>query len=381
MEFAWNKEQLERYESICNYVKEHISPLIEERGIDTYFTREEWRLCGEGGLLGLSVPKALGGQGLGWVDSAHAMEAFGYTSDDAGLPFSAGAHLFAVAMPIVEFAREEVAQELLPRMCSGELIGANAISEETSGSDVFSLEMSVEKDGDDYILNGFKNYISNGPIADIFVTYGTMNPKHGFLGITAFAVDRDTPGFWTEEPFYKTGVKSVPGTVAHFENCRLPARRRLGKEGQGGSIFNRSMQWERACLIAIFLGVMERQIERAVAFVKERRQFKRSLASFQSVSHAIAEMKLELEAARLLAYRGCWLSEQGEKATSEISMAKIAVTETAIRLGIKGTQILGGPAIKDEGGMERALRDALAASIASGPTNIQREIIAKGLGL
>ncbi|TVZ39232.1 L-prolyl-[peptidyl carrier protein] dehydrogenase [Alteromonadaceae bacterium 2753L.S.0a.02] len=381
MEFSWSESQTARFKHICEQVRLHIAPLVEARGIDNFFSRDEWRLCGDLGLLGLSVHESLGGQGLGWLDTARAMEAFGYACEDAGLPFSAAAHLFAVAMPIAEFASEDLARELLPGMCCGDLVGANAITEEQSGSDVFALQMSVEKDGDSYILNGNKNYISNAPIGDVFVTYGTINPKYGFLGVTAFVVDRNTPGLHISEPFYKTGLQSVPGGTARFENCRVPATRRLGEEGQGGTIFNRSMQWERACLPAIFLGVMERQLERAVTFAKQRRQFKTPLASFQAISHNIAEMKLRLEAARLLLYRGCWLSEQGENATSEISMAKLAVAECALHIGMEGTQVLGGPAIKGDGGMERVVRDALAASIASGTKNMQLELIAKGLGL
>lgn len=381
MEFGWNETQSERYAHICTQVREHLGPLIEERGIDNFFSRDEWRICADLGLLGLSVPESLGGKGLGWVDAARAMEAFGYASEDSGLPFSAAAHLFSVAMPIAEFSSDRMARELLPGMCAGDLIGANAITEETSGSDVFSLEMSVERDGDEYILNGAKNYISNAPIADLFMIYGTVNPKHGFLGITAFVVDRNTPGLEISDPFYKTGLQSVPGGTAQFENCRVPVHRRLGEEGQGGSIFNRSMQWERACLIAIFLGVMERQVERGVAFAKERHQFKAPIASFQAVSHKLAEMKIRLESVRLLLYRSCWLAEQGVNASVEISMAKHAVAECAIQIGIEGTQLLAGPAIKGEGGMERVVRDALAASIVSGSANIQLEIIAKGLGL
>lgn len=381
MEFGWTDTQEALYAETVAQVRTCIAPLIEARGVEHQFSRDEWHACAAAGLLGLGVPQALGGRGLGWVSSARAIEAFGYASEDAGLPFAAAAHLLAVAIPIAEFGSHELQRELLPGMCAGELVGANAITEAGSGSDVFALQTTAVRDGDDYILTGTKTYVSNGPIADIVLAYATINPRHGFLGVTAFAVDAHAPGIRQEPGFEKTGLRSVPVSVMHFEGCRVPARRRVGQDGQGGSIFNRSMLWERACLVAAFLGVMERQLERAVTFAKQRRQFRAPLAQFQAVSHEIVGMKLRLEASRLLLYRGCWLAERGEPAAAEVSMAKLSVTESAIRLGVEGTQLLGGFGIQGGAGMERAGRDALAASIASGTANMQRQIIANGLGL
>ena len=232
MDFAWTGEQTALYNQVRKYVSTRINPLVEQRGVDAFFTREEWRECGAGGLLGLSVPKAFGGHELGWVSTARAIEAFGYACEDMGLPFAASAHLFAVAMPIAEFAHEQLSAEILPRMCAGEMIGANAISEAGTGSDVFALQTQVTRDGEYYVLNGTKNFISNGPVADIFVVYGTTNPKHGFLGITAFVVESDTPGVVREQPFYKTGLKSVPASMVHFNDCRIPAAAGLGGRGK-----------------------------------------------------------------------------------------------------------------------------------------------------
>lgn len=381
MEFGWNETQQARYQQIVEQVKSVIVPMSEARGIESYLTLDEWRACGDIGLHGLSVPEKFGGKGLGWLDTARCMEAFGYASEDAGLPFAVGANLFAVEMPVAEFADESLAREFLPGLCSGELVGANAITEPGSGSDVYALQMLAAKDGDDYILNGTKSYISNAPIADLFIVYATTNPKYGFLGVTAFLVDAKTEGLTVEAPFTKSGLKSVPGAVAHFENCRVPAWRRVGQEGQGGSIFNRSMQWERSCLTALFLGVMERQLERLVSFTKERRQFGKPIATFQGVSHTLTQMKQRLDASKLLLYRGCWLAEQGKDASAEISMAKVQVTESAVAMGVEGTQLLGGIGIQGYAGMERTARDAMAACTASGSANMQREILARGMGL
>jgi alkylation response protein AidB-like acyl-CoA dehydrogenase len=298
-----------------------------------------------------------------------------------GLAFSLAAHLFACAMPIAEHGAEALKERLLPGLCNGTLIGANAITEEQAGSDVFALTTRAMRDGESYILNGHKSYVSNGPVADVFVVYATTNPAHGYLGITGFVVERDTPGLMLGEPFRKIGLTSTPACQIAFEACRVPAANRLGREGQGAAVFTHSMQWERSCLFAAYVGQMERQLERTIAYVRERRQFGKPIGKQQAVAHRLAAMKLRLEAARLLLYHACWRFAQGEAATLDISLSKLAVSEAAVQGGLDAIQLHGSLGINSDYGIETTLRDALPATIFSGTSEIQYDIIARELGL
>jgi len=230
-------------------------------------------------------------------------------------------------------------------------------------------------------LTGTKSYASNGPIADLLIVYASTNPAHGYLGITAFIVKRNAQGLTIGEPFSKMGLTSTPACQVYLNECRVPATNRLGREGQGAHIFKRSMQWERACLFASYVGMMERQLEQATAYAQERRQFGKSIGKNQAIAHRLANMKLRLDASRLLLYRACWLLDQGKDATLAISLAKLAVSEAAIQGGLDAIQIHGAIGFGCESGIERMLRDAIPGTIFSGTSEIQRDIIANELGL
>jgi alkylation response protein AidB-like acyl-CoA dehydrogenase len=332
-------------------------------------------------LLGLSVPMAYGGCGYDALTTARAIEAFGRGCENMGLVFSVSAHLFACTMPITEYGDEVLKARILPSLCSGRLIGANAITEDNAGSDVFALQTRAVREGDFYVLDGQKSYVTNGPVADIFVVYAMTNPAHGYLGITAFAVEKDTPGLRVGEPIHKMGLTSTPACRISFDACRVPVAYRLGREGQGTHIFKWSMQWERSCLFASYLGQMDRQLERTIAYAKARRQFGKPLAKHQAIAHRIADMKGRLEAARLLLYRACWRFDQGENALLDISLSKLAVSQAAVQGGLDAIHIHGSTGINSEYGIEQMLRDALPATIFSGTDEMLRSIIANELGL
>jgi alkylation response protein AidB-like acyl-CoA dehydrogenase len=269
----------------------------------------------------------------------------------------------------------------LPGLCSGKLIGANAITEDDAGSDVFALKTRAERHGDFYVLDGQKSYVSNGPVADVFVVYAVTNPAHGYLGITAFLVEKDTPGLVIGEPFQKIGLTSTPACRISCDGCRVPLARRLGKEGQGSQIFKRSMQWERACLFASYLGQMERQLEQTIAYAQARHQFGQPLAKHQAIAHRIVDMKGRLEAARLLLYQACWRFDRGENALLDISLSKLAVSQAAVQGGLDAIHIHGSVGINSGLGIEQMLRDALPSTIFSGTDEMLRDIIASELGL
>ena len=377
MNFSWLKEQDELYSRIVSQVRATLRPQTESQ----FWTRQQWQLCGDMHILGLSIPEHYGGGGKDALTTAHAIEAFGYSYEDMGLVFSVAAHLFACAMPVAEHGKEALKSAVLPGLCDGTLIGANAITEDGAGSDVFALQTRAIREGDAYIIDGHKSYVSNGPLADLFVVYATTNPSHGYLGITALVVEKDTPGLIIGEPVQKIGLKSTPACRVTFNGCRVPIANRLGNEGQGSLIFKRSMQWERACLFAAYVGQMERQLEQTLAYAKERRQFGKALGKHQAVAHRLAEMKLRLESARLLLYRACWSLDRGENALLDISLSKLAVSEAALQGGLDAIRIHGSLGISSSYGIGTMLCDALPATIFSGTSEIQHDIIAAELGL
>lgn len=378
MEFGWTGEQQQLYDRALSFVRER---LAGGPASDGAFSRERWELCGEFGFLGLSVPEQYGGLGLGALSTARVVEALGRGCGDTGLVFSAMAHLFACVMPIAEHGSEAQRAALLPKLCSGQWVGANAISEPEAGSDVFALTTRAERDGDDYVLTGTKSYVTNAPVADVLLVYAMTHKAFGYLGVSAFLVEAGNPGLTVGRTFEKMGLTTSPIAPIYLEACRVPASARLGAEGDGAAIFKASMRWERSCLFAAYVGVMERVIEQAVEFAQQRRQFNRPIGKNQAVSHRLVDMKQRLEAARLLLYRACWRMDQGEDATLEVSLAKLAVSEAAIQTGLDAIQLHGGMGYLAEAGVERMLRDAIPSTLFSGTSEIQRDIIASKMGL
>jgi alkylation response protein AidB-like acyl-CoA dehydrogenase len=347
-----------------------------------FYTREQWNACGRAGLLGLSIPKEYGGGGLDAVSTAVAMQAFGRHCADMGLVFAAAAHLFACAMPIAAFGTEEAKRRVLPKLASGAWIGSNAITEPEAGSDSTALKTRAVPDGDGhYRLDGFKSFAGNAPVADVIVTYASTQPAFGALGITGFIVETAGGGLETTAPLAKTGLKSCPASGVRFQNCRVPVLNRMGEEGQGRVVFQHSMGWERACMFAAFLGMMERQLDQTVTYARERRQFGKAIGDNQAVSHRITGMKLRLEAARLLLYRACWGMDRNETGQAAIALAKLAISESAVESSLDAVRIFGGLGCLEDAGIEGMLRDALGTVIFSGTSEMQHEIVARELGL
>lgn len=380
MDFRWSDTQTALYDRALEFARQRLQPAVAGKDPDL-FPREAWNLCAEFGLVGLSAPASAGGMGLDALTTARVFEAFGRGTRDLGLLFGAAAHLFACVMPIAEYGSEGLKASLLPNLSTGRWIGANAITEAGAGSDVFALSTTAKRDGAHFILDGEKSYVTNGPVADVFLVYATSNKAYGYLGVSAFLVRRDTPGLRIGEPFKKIGLGSASIGSLYLEGCRVHEDQLLSGEGQGALVFSASMVWERACLFALYVGAMERQLEEAVAFARERRQGKQAIAKYQAISHRIADMKLRLEAARLLLYKACWTLDQRMDPTMEVALSKIAVSEAAVESAIDLVRIHGGAGVIQEVGVERGVRDALPGVIFSGTSEIQRNLIATRLGL
>ncbi len=382
MDFAWTPAQTEFYEGILRFAREQLNDDVIARDREHRFGAREWRLCGEFGLLGLCVPEPYGGMGLDHMTTALALEALGRGCQDMGLVFAISAHLLAVCRPIAESGDEALKQRVLPRLCSGEWVGSNAITEAEAGSDVFALRTRAQRTGDGtYRLDGAKSYASNGPVAQIFLVYAMTEPDKGYLGIDAFVVHRDTPGVTVGQPIHKMGLHGSPASSVYFEGVEVTDADRVGPPLGGAEVFTGSMMWERSCLFAGYVGMMERQLETVVEYAGERKQNRRPIGRNQAVSHRAANMKLRLEGARLLLYRACWLRDQGKDATTEVALAKLAVSEAAIQSGLDAVQIFGAVGYSAELGIERMVRDAVPSTIFSGTSEIQRNLIAARLGL
>lgn len=380
MDFDLTTEQRKRCEEIVSTLRERLAGRSRPTP-DAHFSREEWRTAAEIGLTGLCLPAEHGGGGLGALDTALCLESFGRACSDTGLVFAVAAHLLACGVPIRDFAGEQVRAGLLAGMASGDLVAANAITEDESGSDVGALTTIAERDGDHYVLNGEKSFASNAPVADLFVTYAVTDRSAGFLGTTGFVVPRELPGIEVSPPLAKMGLHGCPAGRIRFSDCRVPVRYRLAEEGQGSMIFQHSMGWERACLFAIYVGLMEHQLERCVSHARDRRQFRRRIGDFQAISHRIAIMAQRLESARLLLYRACWLMDKGRDHGFAVSLSKTAVSEAAVANGLDAVQIFGGSGYLVPNGIEQQLRDAVPSTIFSGTTEIHRGIIAREMGL
>jgi len=383
MNFEWTDEQAEWFAQALQFSRA-LSRLSSGSAGDVSEDEARdvrWKRCAEFGLTGLCVPEHLGGSGLDHLSTAGVLEACGEGCADAGLLFSIAAHLFACVMPIVEQASEDLCRELVPSMVTGALVGANAMTEPAAGSDTSKLATTAERVGDHYLLTGDKSYVTNAPVADIFLVYATTNPKAGYLGTSAFVVRREAEGLTVGQPIHKLGLSGAPMATVYLDRCPVRASDRLGAEGQGARIFARSMHWERTCLFAIFVGAMRAQLAECIQYANQCHQFGKPIARNQAISHRIADMKMRLEAAALLLYRACWRRDQGDDATLEVSMAKLAVAEAAIASGLDAIRVHGGMGYMSGSGVASRLCDALGAMIFSGTSDIQRELICHRLGL
>jgi alkylation response protein AidB-like acyl-CoA dehydrogenase len=342
-------------------------------------TREWWERCGRAGLLGVSVPVEYGGSGRGFRETAGITGSFGAGCPDLGLVFAALAHLFACAMPIAEHGDDRLRKRVLPLLASGEWIGANAITEADAGSDVTALRTTARLDGDHYVLDGVKSFVSNGPLADVFVVYASTDPAFGHLGLTAFVVERDTPGL-TVDALTKTALVPCPAGGLRLADCRVPAHHVLGVPGQGAAIFQASMRWERTCLFAAYLGRAGRLLDRCVEHARTRRQFGRPIGANQAVSHTLVRLRARWEAARLVLWRACERLDRGERATWDVAAAKLAISEVAVDTALFTVRLMGGTGVLASGASQDLL-DAVASTTFSGTTEMQLEQMAKELGL
>ena len=381
MDFSWTEEQLTFKDAVVSFAAKELNDDLIERDRHGELARESWRKCGRFGILGLPYPEEYGGSDADILTTMLTMEGLGYACRDNGLIFAMNAQMWSVQMPIFTHGTEAQKQKYLPPMCSGELIGAHGMSEPDTGSDAYNLKMRAERRDGGYVLNGTKMFVTNAPVADLAVVFATVNPERGMWGVTAFIVEKGMPGFSISRDIEKMGLRTSPMAELIFQDCFIPEENRLGREGAGAQIFNASMEWERSCILASHVGAMERQLENAVKYAREREQFGQPIGKFQSVANRIVDMKIRLETARLLLYKVAWLRSEGKPAVMEAAMAKLYLSECFVQSGLDAVKTFGGYGYMTEFEVERDLRDAIGGTLYSGTSDIQRNIIARMMGL
>ncbi len=373
LDFSAEQEAFRR--SVRDWATRVVQPGAADRDRDGCWDPDVWRSLAAQGLAGLPVPEEYGGAGASILDCCLANEAIGEGGHDGGLNLSLGAHWVIGSMPIALHGTEQQQRRYLPRLASGEWIGCWASTEPEAGSDAGSIRTSAVRDGQDWLLNGSKMFITNGPIAALCTVLARTEK-----GCSAFLVETDNPGFAVGRELDKMGCRSSPTAEIVLTDCRVPADAILGPEGEAlWRIAFECFDWERTVMIAGSVGGMQATLDGAVTYAKERRQFGKPIAHFQAVAHKLADMKINLEVVRTAVYRAAWLKQEGRPHAVEASIAKALVGDLAVTNALHAIQIHGGYGYLRDFAPERALRDAKLLSIGGGTTEIQKLVISRHL--
>ncbi|MFC4856096.1 acyl-CoA dehydrogenase family protein [Actinophytocola glycyrrhizae] len=381
VDFGWTDEQQQLREATLRFARAELATDLAKWESAGSFPPQAWRRCAEFGIQGMPVPQRFGGQGADLVTTAMVFETLGHGSADNGLLFSLGAHLWSCALPILRFGTDEQRSRYLPGLCDGSLIGVQAVTEHGSGSDALAVSTTATPVPDGYVLDGAKTYITNAPVAGVFLVLAALADRTGPSRLCAFVVDRDSPGLTVGEPVDKLGLKTSPMAEVYLSGCRVPASALLGEPGAGMTVFTTTIEWERGFIMASALGTMARQLDEAVTHAKGHRRFGRPIGQNQSVANRIVDMRVRLDSARLLVYQLAWLKDQGKRTPMESAIVKLAVSESLVDNSMAAMELFGAAGYMAGAPQERDVRDALASRFYSGTADIQRTIVARLLGL
>ncbi|MGH3869342.1 MAG: acyl-CoA dehydrogenase family protein [Pseudonocardiaceae bacterium] len=352
-----------------------------EYDANSVFPWDKWKLIQECGILRLPFEERWGGLEQDLRTTMYLLEGLGYGCRDGGLNFSVSTHLVSTGIPIQTFGSAELKARYLPGICAGETIGAHAITEPDGGSDALAMRTRARRDGEHYVLNGSKTFVSNGAVADLFVVYARTHPDAGPLGLTPFLVENGTPGFQISNPISKMGLRTSPLTELFFHDCRVPAGNVIGRPGGGFIVLDHVMKWEILCSFVINLGEMEHRLERCINYASTRTQFGAPIGLYQAISHKIADMKVGLEVTRKCLFDAADAVTHKRDATIDVAIAKLVASEHNLASASAAVQIFGGNGYLVEYGLEKDMRNAVAGTIYSGTSEIQRNRIASMLGL
>ena len=377
MDFMLTKDQRDLQQMVRDFAANEIAPIAMEIDRTDEYPLELIRKMGELGLMGIPIPEEYDGVGADFISYMLAIEEISYASASVGVILAV--HTSVGTMPVLNFGTEEQKQKYVPRLAAGELIGAFGLTEPSAGSDAASLRTRAVKQGDHYVLNGSKIFITNGEVADIFNVFAVTDPDKGVKGISAFVVEKGTPGFTIGKKEHKMGMNGSGTVELIFDNAIVPASQLLGNEGDGFKIAMSNLDGGRIGIAAQGLGIARAAFDAAVAYVKQREQFGRSISDFQAVQFMLSDMATRIEASRLMIYNAASLRQQKLPCSKEASMAKYYATDTAMYVTTEAVQLFGGYGYSKEYPVERFMRDAKVTQIYEGTNQIQRLVVAKNL--
>jgi butyryl-CoA dehydrogenase len=374
MDLSFTEEQRLIQQTARDFAEREVAPKARELDRDARWPAELVARMAELGLLGVAVPAEWGGTGADTVSYVLAMEEVCRACASTGVIMSVNNSL--VCDPLLKYANDDQKREYLTPLASGKKLGCFGLTEPASGSDASHMETVAVDAGDHWVLDGAKNWITNGPHADVILVFAAHDRAAGAKGTTALIGPRGTPGFTTNKPDHKLGIHAAHSCTVFFENCRIPKAQQLGEKGQGFKIAMSTLDGGRIGIAAQALGIARAAYEKAVAYSKERKAFGKPLADKQAIQFMLADMATELDAARLLTLRAATLKDKGVRHTSESAVAKLFASEMCTRVAHKALQIHGGYGYSTEYDVERHYRDARITEIYEGTSEIQRIVIA-----
>lgn len=377
MQFKLSEEHEMIRKMVRDFAKNEVAPTAAERDEEERFDRALFDQMAELGLTGIPWPEAYGGIGSDYLAYVIAMEELSRVC--ASMAVTLSAHTSLAGWPIFRFGTEEQKQKFLRPMAEGKKIGAYGLTEPSSGSDAGGMRTTAKRDGDSYILNGSKIFITNGGIADIYVVFALTDPEMKQRGTSAFIVESDTPGFSVGKKERKLGIRSSPTTEIMFEECRIPAENLLGAEGEGFKIAMQTLDGGRNGIAAQAVGIAQGALDAAVDYAKERHQFGKPIAAQQGIGFKLADMATSVEAARLLTYQAAWLESEGLPYGKESAMSKLFAGDAAMKVTTEAVQVFGGYGYTKDYPVERFMRDAKITQIYEGTQEIQRLVISRML--